>query len=147
MLPYYSWKLREHYEDHRIQYLLCQEILVYSVPHQSAPEHSNLHWQFMLIFVTAAFLKTKPMMQIKKCGDLWHLGDSETLNQNILCRPVSRCHPNTLFVFHLLILQSLAHALIIQYHKIWRSIYRFQQDIFDERSKSIIDQVFTLGFT
>ena len=28
ILPYHSRKLFEHYEDHRIQYLQCQEILV-----------------------------------------------------------------------------------------------------------------------
>ena len=67
-------------------------------PHESVPEHSILHWDNPLVFVTAAFLTTSVKIQIKQCGDLWHSGDSKTLTQNILCKSISRCHPNNLLV-------------------------------------------------
>ena len=75
------------------------------------------------------------------------LSDSENLNQNILCRSVSCCHPNTLFVdpsAHSAESCSCSNHMISQNMEKHLSI---QQNIFEERSKSIIDQVFTLGFT
>ena len=61
-------------------------------------QDTPIYIAFNCIAITIVFLTTSAKMHIKQCGDLRHSTDSETLNQNILYGPVSRCRPNILRV-------------------------------------------------